>query len=41
MLVKVGAVAHAQQPKAGKLVKVAEGGKVHRRGEKTCIPHEL
>jgi hypothetical protein len=27
-------VAHAQQPGAGKLVKVVEGGKLHRRREK-------
>jgi hypothetical protein len=31
-LEKAGAVAHAQQPGAGKLVKVAVGGKLHRRG---------
>jgi hypothetical protein len=31
-LEKAGAVAHAQQPRAGKLIKVAEGGKLHRRG---------
>jgi hypothetical protein len=29
---KAGAAAHTQQPGAGKLVKVAEGGKFHRRG---------
>jgi hypothetical protein len=28
----VGTAAHAQQPRAGKLVRVAEGGKLHRRG---------
>jgi hypothetical protein len=33
--------AHAQQPGAGKLVKVAVGGKLHRRGGKTHFPHEL
>jgi hypothetical protein len=32
-LEKAGAVAHAQQSGAGKLVKVAVGGKLHRRGE--------
>jgi hypothetical protein len=25
----------------GKLVRVAEGGKLHRRGGKTHLPHEL
>jgi hypothetical protein len=40
-LEKAGAVAHAQQPGAGKLVKVVVGGKLHRRGEKTHFPHEL
>jgi hypothetical protein len=30
-----------QQPGAGKLVRVAEGGKLHRRGGKTHLPHEL
>jgi hypothetical protein len=34
-------VAHAQQPGAGKLIKVAEGGKLHRRGGKAHFPHEL
>jgi hypothetical protein len=29
---KAGVVANAQQPGAGKLVKVAEGGKLHRMG---------
>jgi hypothetical protein len=38
---KAGAAAHTQQPGAGKLVKVAEGGKLHRRGGKTHFPHEL
>jgi hypothetical protein len=33
--------AHAQQPGVGKLVKVAEEGKFHRRGGKTHIPREL
>jgi hypothetical protein len=32
-LEKARAVAHAQQSGAGKLVKVAVGGKLHRRGE--------
>jgi hypothetical protein len=32
---------HAQQPGAGKLVRVAEGGKLHRRREKTYFPREL
>jgi hypothetical protein len=36
-----GAGARAQQPGAGKLVRVAEGGKLHRRGGKTHFPHEL
>jgi hypothetical protein len=31
----------AQQPGAGKLVRVVEGGKLHRRGEKTHFPCEL
>jgi hypothetical protein len=30
-----------QQPGAGKLVRVAEGGKLHRRGGKTHFPREL
>jgi hypothetical protein len=34
-------VTHAQQPGGGKLVKVVEGGKLHRRGEKTHFPLEL
>jgi hypothetical protein len=34
-LEKAGAAAYAQQPGAGKLVKVAERGKLHRRGRKT------
>jgi hypothetical protein len=38
---KAGVVAHAQQPGVGKLVKVAEGGKLHRRGGKTHFPCEL
>jgi hypothetical protein len=33
-LEKAGAEAHAQQPGAGKLVKVAVGGKLHRMGER-------
>jgi hypothetical protein len=36
-----GAGPHAQQPGAGKLVRVAEGGKLHRRGGKTHFPREL
>jgi hypothetical protein len=36
-----GAGALAQQPGAGKLVRVAEGGKLHRRGGKTHFPREL
>jgi hypothetical protein len=40
-LEKAGAAAHTQQPEAGKLVKVAVGGKLHRRGGKTHFPHEL
>jgi hypothetical protein len=38
---KAGAAAHAQQPGAEKLVKVAEGGKLHRRGGKTHFPCKL
>jgi hypothetical protein len=34
-LEKAGAAAPAQQPEVGKLVKVAVGGKRHRRGGKT------
>jgi hypothetical protein len=30
-----------QQPGAGKLVKVAVGGKLHKRGGKTHFPREL
>jgi hypothetical protein len=37
----VGAAARAQQPGVGKLMRVAEGGKLHRRGGKTHLPHEL
>jgi hypothetical protein len=40
-LEKAGAVAPAQQPGMGKLVKVAVGRKLHRRGGKTHFPHEL
>jgi hypothetical protein len=36
-----GAGALAQQPGAGKLVRVVEGGKLHRRGGKTHFPREL
>jgi hypothetical protein len=31
-LEKAGVMAHAQQPGVGKLVRVAVGGKLHRRG---------
>jgi hypothetical protein len=41
LLEKAGAAAHAQQPGAGKLVKAAVGGKLHRRGGKTHFPREL
>jgi hypothetical protein len=37
----VGAGVHTHQPGAGKLVRVAEGGKLHRRGGKTHFPCEL
>jgi hypothetical protein len=40
-LENAGVAAHAQQPRAGKLVKVAVGGKLHRRGGKTHFPCEL
>jgi hypothetical protein len=36
-----GVGVRTQQPGAGKLVRVAEGGKLHRRGGKTHLPHEL
>jgi hypothetical protein len=36
-----GAGARAQQPGVGKLLRVAEGGKLHRRGGKTHFPREL
>jgi hypothetical protein len=36
-----GAGTHTQQPGAGKLVRVEEGGKLHRRGGKTHFPREL
>jgi hypothetical protein len=39
-LEKVEAVAYAQQPRAGNLVKVEVGGKLHRR-QKTHFPCEL
>jgi hypothetical protein len=38
---KAGAVAPIQQRGVGKLVKVAVGGKLHRRGGKAHFPHEL
>jgi hypothetical protein len=37
----VGVGMHTQQPGAGKLVRVAEGVKLHRRGGKTHFPREL
>jgi hypothetical protein len=37
----VGAGARAQQPGKRNLVRLAEGGKLHRRGGKTHFPHEL
>jgi hypothetical protein len=37
----VGVGVCTQQPGAGKLVRVAKGGKVHRRGGKTHFPREL
>jgi hypothetical protein len=36
-----GAGARTQQPGVGKLGRVVEGGKLHRRGEKTHFSHEL
>jgi hypothetical protein len=36
-----GAGTCAQQPRVGKLVRMAKGGKLHRRGGKTHFPHEL
>jgi hypothetical protein len=36
-----GVGVHAQQPGAGKLVKVSVGTKLHRRGGKTHLRHEL
>jgi hypothetical protein len=33
-----GEAAYTQQSEVGKLVKVAEGGKLHRRGGKTHLP---
>jgi hypothetical protein len=36
-----GVGAHTQQPGAGKLVRAAEGGKLHRREGKTRLPREL
>jgi hypothetical protein len=38
---KAGVAADAQQSRAGKLLKAAVGGKLHRRGGKTHFPHEL
>jgi hypothetical protein len=40
-LEKAGAAAHAQQPEAEKLLKVAVGIKLHRRWGKNHFPHEL
>jgi hypothetical protein len=40
-LEKAGAAAHAQQSRAGKLVKVVVGEKLHRRGGKTHFPRRL
>jgi hypothetical protein len=40
-LERAGAVAYAQHPGVGKLVKVAVGGKLHRRGGKAHFPCEL
>jgi hypothetical protein len=37
----VGTGVHAQQPGVEKPVRVAEGGKLHRRGGKTHFPHDL
>jgi hypothetical protein len=37
----VGVGMRAQQPGVGKLVRVVEGGKLHRRGRKTHFPCEL
>jgi hypothetical protein len=37
----VEAGACTQQPGAGRLVRVVEGGKLHRRGEKTHLLWEL
>jgi hypothetical protein len=41
LLKKAGVAAHAQQPGAGELIKVAGGGKLHRREGKTHFPREL
>jgi hypothetical protein len=37
----VGAGMRAQQPGVGKVVRVVEGEKIHRRGGKTHFPREL
>jgi hypothetical protein len=37
---KAGVMAHAQQPGTGKLIKLAEGEKLHRRRGKTHTPRE-
>jgi hypothetical protein len=41
LLEKAGAAAHAQQPGVGKPIKVALGGKLHRRGGKTHFSCEV
>jgi hypothetical protein len=38
---KAGTAAYSLQSEAGKLVKAAVGGKLHRRGEKAHFPCEL
>jgi hypothetical protein len=38
---KAGAAVHTKQPGAGKVVKVVEGRKLHRRGRKAHFPREL
>jgi hypothetical protein len=41
LLEKGGVAAHAQQSRPGNLVKVAMGGKLHRRGGEDPLAHEL
>jgi hypothetical protein len=36
-----GVGVHAQKPEVGELLRVAEGGKLHRKGGKTHLPCEL